>query len=185
MKSASINSMVVALAIAILPATLPGQGSAPGSAETDVAIVPADSIVIPAKAVPVAAASQLPPNEIQRVRPQDMRGLNVFEPKKGDTAPFTGFKLGFGAAFTQQFQGLDHSSTAAVRMAKDATGKDYNANGLIRMGHGFNNAVANVYLNAQLAKGVRVAMTSYLSARRHNETWVKDGYLLIDDSPLD
>jgi hypothetical protein len=28
-------------------------------------------------------------------------------------------------------------------------------------------------------------MTSYLSSRHHNETWVKDGYLLIDDSPID
>ena len=28
-------------------------------------------------------------------------------------------------------------------------------------------------------------MTSYLSARHHQETWVKDGYILIDDSPID
>jgi hypothetical protein len=27
-------------------------------------------------------------------------------------------------------------------------------------------------------------MTSYLSARHHQETWVKDGYLQIDDSPI-
>src|SRR6185436_15299955 len=33
--------------------------------------------------------------------------------------------------------------------------------------------------------GIRVAMTSYLSARHHQETWVKDGYLLIDESPID
>jgi hypothetical protein len=52
------------------------------------------------------------------------------------------------------------------------------------IGHGFNNAVANLYLNAQLARGIRVAMTSYLSARHHQETWVKDGYLMIDDSPI-
>src|SRR5205085_10534200 len=37
----------------------------------------------------------------------------------------------------------------------------------------------------QLAKGIRVAMTSYLSARHHNESWVKDGYLQVDDSPID
>jgi hypothetical protein len=40
-------------------------------------------------------------------------------------------------------------------------------------------------VNAQLAPGIRVAMTSYLSARHHQESWVKDGYLLIDDSPID
>ncbi len=28
-------------------------------------------------------------------------------------------------------------------------------------------------------------MTSYLSARHHQESWVKDGYLLIDASPID
>jgi hypothetical protein len=60
-----------------------------------------------------------------------------------------------------------------------------NANQLIGVGHGFNNAVANLYVNAQLAKGIRVAMTSYLSSRHHNETWVKDGYLQIDASPID
>jgi hypothetical protein len=29
-----------------------------------------------------------------------------------------------------------------------------------------------------------VALTTYLSSRHHNETWVKDGYLLIDESPF-
>ena len=53
------------------------------------------------------------------------------------------------------------------------------------IGAGFNNAVANLYLNAQLAPGIRVALTTYLSSRHHNETWVKDGYLLIDESPID
>src|SRR6476660_1769956 len=28
-------------------------------------------------------------------------------------------------------------------------------------------------------------MTSYLSSRHHNETWVKDGYILMDASPID
>ena len=58
-------------------------------------------------------------------------------------------------------------------------------NQLITIGHGFNNAVANLYLNAQLAQGIRVAMTTYLSARHHQESWVKDGYFLIDESPID
>jgi hypothetical protein len=30
-----------------------------------------------------------------------------------------------------------------------------------------------------------VAMTTYSSARHHQETWVKDGYLLVDASPID
>ena len=28
-------------------------------------------------------------------------------------------------------------------------------------------------------------MTSYLSSRHHNETWVKDGFILIDELPVD
>ena len=38
-------------------------------------------------------------------------------------------------------------------------------------------------MDAQLGRGIRVALTSYLSSRHHSETWVKDGYLLIDGSP--
>lgn len=128
-----------------------------------------------------SSASLTQPIVIQHVRPVDQRGINVFEWPKQDNVPFTGFKLGFGAAFTQQYQGLDHKNTAAPR--PDANG--VNQNQLIQIGHGFNNAVANLYIDAQLAKGIRVSMTSYLSARHHQESWVKDGYLLIDDSPID
>ena len=122
---------------------------------------------------------------IQHLRPQDKRGINIFEPPKEDVIPFTGFRLDWGAAFTQQFQGLEHSNGATPVIKKDATGKDYNANQLIAMGNGFNNASANLNLNAQLAPGIRVALTTYLSSRHHNEAWVKDGYLLIDESPID
>ena len=118
--------------------------------------------------------------EIQRLRPVDARGLNVYEAPKNDGVPYTGFKLAWGAAFTQQFQGLGHYNSAAPNVVSGV-----NKNQLMTLGHGFNNAVANLYLNAQLAKGIRVAMASYLSARHHQETWVKDGYLLIDDSPID
>ena len=118
--------------------------------------------------------------ELQNYRPVDARGLNVFEPPKSDNVPFTGFKLNIGGAFTQQFQGLDHSNTAAPKLV---AGVDQNK--LVQIGHGPNNAVANLYVDAQLARGIRVSMTGYLSARHHNETWVKDGYLLVDASPID
>lgn len=124
--------------------------------------------------------STAPNIEIANYRPEDMRGINVFEAPKAEPAEYTGFKMMWGAAFTQQFQGLDHKNTAAPRMV---SGVD--ANKLIRLGHGPNNAVANLYLNGQLAKGIRVAMTTYSSSRHHNETWVKDGYLLIDALPVD
>ncbi len=131
-------------------------------------------------------AALLPPIVLQHFRPFDKRGLNVFEPPKEEGVAYTGFKIDFGAAFTQQFQGLDHSNTASPKMVAPSAGAaPVDVNKLVPIGHGFNNAVANLYLNAQLAKGIRVAMTSYLSSRHHNETWVKDGYLLIDAAPFD
>lgn len=120
------------------------------------------------------------PQEINHLRPADQRGVNVFEPSKEEQVPFTGFALSFGGAFTQEFQGLSHSNTANAVVVNGV-----NSNQLITIGHGFNNAVANLNVNAQVAPGIRVAMTSYLSARHHQESWVKDGYLLIDDSPID
>jgi hypothetical protein len=81
--------------------------------------------------------------------------------------------MDWGAAFTSQVQSLSHSNSAAPNMVNNV-----NANQLADIGFGFNNSTANLYLNAQIAKGIRVALTSYLSSRHHNETWVKDGYPL-------
>jgi hypothetical protein len=53
------------------------------------------------------------------------------------------------------------------------------------IGAGFNTAMANMYMHAQLAPGIRVQLTTYLSTRHHNETWVKDGFLQVDESPID
>jgi hypothetical protein len=120
------------------------------------------------------------PIVIQYMRAQDKRGLNTFETPKTAGAEYTGFKLDFGAAFTSQVQNLSHSNTASAVMANGV-----NANQLADIGFGFNNSTANLNVNAQLAPGIRVALTSYLSARHHNETWVKDGYIQIDESPID
>jgi hypothetical protein len=117
---------------------------------------------------------------MQYFRPQDQRGLNVFETTKNPGVEFTGFKLDFGAGFTSQVQNLSHRNTAAANMVNGV-----NANQLASIGFGFNNSTANVAVHAQLAPGIRVALTSYLSSRHHNETWVKDGYLQLDQSPID
>lgn len=116
--------------------------------------------------------------EISYFRPHDARNLNQFEPPKVEGVAYDGFKLSWGAAFTQQFQALRHSNTANPNIVG---GVDLNRP--IKIGSGFNNADANLYMDAQLAKGIRVALTSYLSSRHHSETWVKDGYLLVDGSP--
>ncbi len=145
-----------------------------------------DTTRVAADSAKPAAAKPVPPRietqadlVIQHTRAVDKRGINVFEPAKNDTLPYTGFRLKFGAAFTQQFQALDHSNTAAPNVVNNV-----DRNQLMKIGNGFNNAVANLYLDAQLAEGIKVSMTSYLSARHHQETWVKDGFLLIDASPI-
>ncbi|HVB31744.1 MAG TPA: hypothetical protein VNE60_09495 [Gemmatimonadaceae bacterium] len=117
---------------------------------------------------------------IQHIRPMDQRGLNIFEPPKADTTKFTGLHTSWGAAFTQDFQNFTHQNTATPNLVNGV-----NANALMPIGPGFNNAMANLYMNTQLAKGIRVQLTAYLSTRHHNEAWVKDGYFLIDDSPFD
>jgi hypothetical protein len=165
-------------------------------AKTDSVLVAAPAVVTATidTAKPIAGAkgskgksnflTTAPSVEMQNYRPEDKRGINIFEAPKDEGIGYDGFKLQWGAAFTQQFQGLDHRNTAAPNLVTTA-GVTTDANQLIRIGHGPNNATANLYLNGQLARGIRVAMTTYSSARHHNETWVKDGYLLVDASPID
>jgi hypothetical protein len=129
-------------------------------------------------APPATARALSTPVKISFFNPHDARALNTFEPPKAERVPYTGFALQAGAAFTQQFQSIDHDNTASPNIV---SGVDLNS--LIDIGSGFNNADANLYLDMQLARGIRVALTSYLSSRHHSETWVKDGYLLIDGSP--
>jgi hypothetical protein len=130
--------------------------------------------------IPSSYTNWVPDIRVQHFRPRDERGLAIFEPPKEDSLVVTGFSLQWGAAFTQEFQGLRHSNTAAPRVVNNT-----DLNRLITIGNGFNNAVANLYLDAQVAPGIRVALSSYLSSRHHEETWVKDGYLLVDQSPID
>ncbi|MEP6619624.1 MAG: hypothetical protein ABJE47_09920 [bacterium] len=141
--------------------------------------VVSDSTATPKKA-PRVPRYEAPPIEIQHMRAPDQRGLNVFESPKEDNIPFSGFKLSWGGAFTQQFQNLTHENTAAPKVVAGVDG-----NKLIAIGPGFNNALANLFLNVQLARGIRVAVETYASARHHQESWVKDGYFLIDASPIE
>ncbi len=130
-----------------------------------------------------APESYQQPQTIQYLRFQDKRGINVFETTKEAGVAYTGFKLAWGAAFTQSFQALDHSNTADSVVTSGTN--PANRNRLMPIGAGFNTAMANMYMHAQLAPGIRVQLTTYLSTRHHNETWVKDGFLQIDESPID
>ena len=92
------------------------------------------------------AISTLKPIVIQHLRANDQRGINVFEPPKdNDRVAYTGFKLDWGAGFTQQFQGLQHENRATPVMVAGV-----NTNQLLKIGNGFNNAAANLYINAQV-----------------------------------
>ncbi|MGB0837200.1 MAG: hypothetical protein ACPGRE_03810 [Flavobacteriaceae bacterium] len=100
-------------------------------------------------------------NDLQYFRDAGYDGLNVFETSKEAGAEFDGLKVKVGADFALQFQGL----------------RADNAD----LGNNFNLPTANLNIDAQLAEGVRVHLRTYLSSRHHNETWVKGGYLQIDD----
>lgn len=120
--------------------------------------------------LPLAANAQ-DPSVLQNFRPYDQRGVNMFEAPKEEGIPYTGFRIFWGASFTQQFQGLSHENTSTVP--------------LMEIGNGFNLATANLHLGAQLADGMHVNLTTYLSSRHHPEAWVKGGYVQIDKSPID
>lgn len=77
-------------------------------------------------------------------------------------------KVSINADFALQYQGLKHNADSA----------------LIPLGTGINLPTANFDLNAILADGIEVKLTTYLSSRHHVEAWVKGGYLLLDNIPF-
>lgn len=110
--------------------------------------------------------------EVANVRPYNKDGINVFEAPKESDAKFENIKIKIGAGFTQSFQGLKHSNTSNP------------ANPLYKITPGFNTANANLFMDVQLADGILLNLTSYLSSRHHNETWVKGGYIQFDKLPF-
>jgi hypothetical protein len=181
MRNTSRLILCAALALAT-PAAAQQTTNTGATTVRDTSVTAPDSTVTaPKKKAPAKAPRFISPvAQIQYSRPADQRGINVFETPKDEGIPFAGLKLSWGGAFTQQFQNLSHENTAAPKLL---AGVDQNA--LIPIGSGFNNASANLFLNVQLAKGIRVAVETYASARHHQESWIKDGYFLIDASPIE
>jgi hypothetical protein len=107
--------------------------------------------------------------DVANLRPYDQSGINVFESPKDSSAFFNNLKVKFGAGFTQSFQGLKHENALG---------------GLYKISPGFNTANANLFMDVQLSDGIRLNLTSYLSSRHHNETWVKGGYIQFDKLPF-
>jgi hypothetical protein len=148
MRTNTVFAAVLAVAFASTPATAQsggGDGTTTPEAQTDTTEKPSVK----------SALSTLKRIEVQNYRPVDQRGINMFEAPKDDGTVYKGFALQWGASFTQQYQGLDHENTATPSVVNGV-----NQNQLIDIGGGFNNANANLYLDAQLAKGIRVALTS-------------------------
>lgn len=125
-----------------------------------------------------------PPQKVQYFRMRDQRGLNVFETPKDSGVAYKGFDFMIGVGFAQQFQSLTHGNSFSPTGACIPVGAPpVSPCSLVGIGPGFNIASANLYLDFQLARGIRMQSTLYLASKHHNEAWVKDGYVLIDGSP--
>ena len=116
-----------------------------------------------------------------QTRPYDKTGINQFEKPKSEPAKYNGVKLNIGGSFTQSYQTLSHSNTADPKMSGTPA---VDVNKLVAIVPGFNTANANMYFDVALGQGVSLNMALYLSARHHNETWVKGGYIQFDKLPF-
>ncbi len=140
-------------------------------------------LIVTSLALLIAANLMAQQGKIDNWRPYGQEGINIFEAPKEPDATFDGLKVRIGGAFTQQYQALDHSNNAEYDTIT-YRGKPANGNELYAIAPGFNLATANLFIDAQLADGIRVAIENYMSARHHEEFWVKGGYIQIDKLPM-
>lgn len=115
--------------------------------------------------VSLAMSATAQRNSLQYFRPYDQRGINVFETSKTDTVKFNDVAVQLGGGLAMQFQGLTQENNEGT---------------LAELGADLNLPTANLNLDAQLHNGVRMHLRMYLSARHHNEAWIKGGHLQID-----
>lgn len=110
---------------------------------------------------------------MQFFKPNDQRGINVFETSKLDTTSFAGLKVKVGGNFTQDFQMLKSKNNASANNGSVTPP-------VIGITNGFNLAMANLNIDVQLADGIRMNLVTYLSTRHHEDAWVKGGYIQFD-----
>ena len=127
----------------------------------------------------ISGALKAQQEPLQYYRPNDKRGINIFETSKNDTVPFIRTKVQVGGNFEQSFQTLRDQNTAAplIETGPPISG---NVNSLIPLTDGFDLAMANLNIDAQLSDGIRVSLVTYLSSRHHEDAWVKGGYIQFD-----
>ena len=125
----------------------------------------------------ISGAVKAQQHSMQYYRPNNKSGINVFETTKYDTVIFTETKVKVGGNFEQSFQALRDQNTAVAVVPPGSAG---NINSLIPLTNGFDLAMANLNIDAQLSDGIRVSLTAYLASRHHEDTWVKGGYIQFD-----
>lgn len=103
---------------------------------------------------------------LQNFRSVDKSGVNVFEAPKTPNDTFDGLYVWVGGDFALQFQGLSQTNSG---------------DSLADIGNNFNLPTANLNIDVQLEKGLRMHLRSYLSSRHHTENYVKGGYIQIDN----
>lgn len=103
---------------------------------------------------------------IDHYRPAGMEGLNVFEAPKTTNTPFEGIRVLVGGDFAIQLQGLSQTNSG---------------DSLAELSNNFNLPTANLNIDVQLDKGVRLHMRTYMSSRNHVEGWVKGGFIQFDN----
>ncbi|MEF8843990.1 MAG: hypothetical protein V5A59_00805 [Bacteroidales bacterium] len=104
---------------------------------------------------------------LQYFRKPGYEGLNVFETPKEKGVEYDGVDVRLGGDFALQFQGLNHSNASGAPQ-------------LIELGNNINLPTANLNLDVQLQRGMRLHLRTYLSSRHHPDAWVKGGYLQVD-----
>ena len=102
-----------------------------------------------------------------------------FELPKLNSADFDKVKVTLGGDFALQYQAIDNVGSPIIKL-----GGVNHEPGFMPLGSGVNLPAANMVISSDLAPGMKVVLTTYLSSRHHNESWVKDGYLLIDAMPF-
>jgi hypothetical protein len=116
------------------------------------------------------AFSQIDRNRsLAQFRLPNQFGAAQFEALGDRDVEFDGVNVRVGGGFAIQYQALSHESS----------GLNYDTIGLATINNNFNLPTANLDLDVALAKGVRMHLRTYLSARHHPEAWVKGGYIQI------
>lgn len=116
------------------------------------------------------AFSQIDRNRsLAQFRLPNQFGAAQFEALGDRDVEFDGVNVRVGGGFALQYQALSHEST----------GLNFDSIGLVDIHNNFNLPTANLDLDVAFAKGVRMHLRTYLSARHHPEAWVKGGYIQI------